>query len=150
MEERSLHLLLMQIQYPGMPALESNIARHWIRAHGADYDRMEFNVRVGQGAPIAPGIDDATARQFQIITQKRIDVVAYKGNLVDLIEVKRNMTLGALGQLQGYQHLWQEDVFRPHVDKLIAVAQIIDPDIRRVLDANGVTYYQLEPEEQHV
>lgn len=149
MDATKLHLLLTQIQYPGMPVLESNIARHWIRAYGAGYDRMEFNFRVGQGAAIQPGIDDATARQFQIITQKRIDIVAYKGNLVDLVEVKRNMTLGALGQLEGYQHLWQEDTFRPHVDKLIAVAQIIDPDIRRVLDVNGVTYYQLEPEEQH-
>jgi hypothetical protein len=146
MQEAELNSLLNMAKYPGMPALESNIARVWIRHEGLGYDKLEFNVRLGNGAEIQPGITGATKRQFEIITQKRADIIAYKGNLVDIVEVKVRMSLSAMGQLQGYQHLWQEDAFRPRVQTLIAVAQIIDPDIRRVLEANFIVPYQITPE----
>ena len=144
---RDLEILLMQIQYPGMPKLESNITRAWLRTYGANYDRVEFNTRVGKGQDIQPGVTDATAQQFSNLTRKRIDIAAYIGSLVDLVEVKPRASMGAIGQLLGYRHLWQEDFPAIAVRLLIEIAQIVDQDVRRASAAQGVTVLQLEPEE---
>src|SRR5579864_6652767 len=112
MDDTSWNRLLQQLQYPGMPKPESDITRAWIRKYGQVYDRLDFNAKLGQGAEIQPGISDATAAQFTALTKKRADIIAYKANTVDILEVKPRMSLSALGQLLGYQHLWQLDPFR--------------------------------------
>lgn len=146
MDDTSLQLLLKQMAYPGMPKAESDITRAWIRQHGAGYDKLDFNARLGTGAQIQPGISPATAAQFTQLTKKRADIIAYKADLVDIIEVKPRMSLSAIGQLLGYQHLWELDQFAPRVQNLIAVAQIIDPDVQAVLDANFIVTQQVNPE----
>lgn len=146
MNQTDLRDLLVQMQYPSMPVLESNITRAWIRAHGAAYDRLEFNVRLGKGQDIQPGVTGSTAVQFSQITRKRADIVCYAAGVVDLVEVKSRMNFSAIGQLTGYRHLWLEEFPNIPVRDLIAVAQLIDDDVRRVLDAQKLTYYQVEPE----
>jgi hypothetical protein len=141
-----IKMLLMQIQYPGMPALESNISRAWIRLHAYEYDLLEFNVRVGQGQEIQPGVTGATAQQFSNITRKRIDIAAHFGTLVDLVEVKPRASMGAIGQLLGYRHLWQEDFPLIAVRQLLVLAQVADSDVSRAAAAQGITVLQIEPE----
>ena len=150
MDDRSYQMLLAQMQYPGMPALESNISRAWIRKQAYEYSKIEFNVRVGKGQDIQPGVTGATAQQFNQLTRKRIDIAAYLGTLVDLVEVKPRASMGAIGQLLGYRHLWQEDFPNIAVRQLIVLAQIADQDVTRAAAAQGIVVLQIQPEEHSV
>jgi hypothetical protein len=145
-ESADLQLLLVQFHYPGMPALESDLTRAWLRKYGYQYDRFGFNVLVGSGAEIQPGIDAVTAGQFKNLTRKRIDVAAYQGSLADLIEVKPRASMGAIGQLLGYRHLWQEDYPLIAVRQLLVLAQVADQDVIRAAAAQGIQVMQMDPE----
>jgi hypothetical protein len=146
MDAREWELLLVQMQYPAMPQLESNITRAWIRQYGRDYDSLDFNVRLGKGQDIQPGIPASTAGQFDKITRKRADIVAHAGTWVDILEVKGRASLSAIGQLIGYHQLWTDERPTFIVRRLIVVCQLIDDDVRRVFATNGIQSYVLEPE----
>lgn len=145
MDSSTIDLLLKQIAYKGMPKPESDITRAWLRRHAHEYDSVDFNVRLGAGQDIQPGIDAATAAQYSQISRKRADIVATAGHVVDIIEVKPAMSFAGVGQLVGYKHLWEENHLAP-VRRLIAVAQIIDPEVQRVLKAQGCTWEIVQPE----
>lgn len=146
MDSSTIDLLLKQIQYKGMPKPESDITRAWLRLHAHAYDAIDFNVRLGAGQDIQPGIDAATAAQYSKISRKRADIVATAGKVVDIIEVKPAMSFAGVGQLVGYKHLWEENHPSIAVRRLIAVAQIIDPEVKRVLQAQHCAFEVVQPE----
>src|SRR5262245_17629241 len=126
MRATELERLIHQIQFPGMPVLESNLTRAWIRAYGLKYDRMEFNVRLGKGRPPVDGLLPEIQRQNTLLSQLRADIIAWYGPAVDIIEVKDRARFNALGQLKGYRALWVDDNPSTPVHELIVVAQTID------------------------
>lgn len=146
MVQRDLDVLLMQMQFPGMPSLESNITRGWIRQFGADYDSLDFNVRLGVGRPLSDGLSPEIAQQATQLSQRRADIIGHVGAFVDIIEVKDRASLGALGQLRGYQHLWSADNPQIVVRRLIVVARDIPPDVVSVLRREGVEFRVVQPE----
>ena len=146
MDAATLNNLLVQMRYTGMPKAETDITRAWIRKHGADYDTIEFNVRLGQGPEIQPGIDPATAQQFSKIGRKRVDIVATVHGKVDLLEVKPSMSFSGVGQLLGYFHLWQQTYPAVPVRRLVAIAQLIDTEVRQLLINHGIEFEELQPE----
>lgn len=148
MDQRSVDLLLVQMQFPGMPALESNIARAWVREHARDYDSLDFNVRLGEGRPLIDGLSPEVARQQTMLSQRRADIIGHIGVFVDIIEVKDRATFGALGQLVGYRGLWTKDNPTIVVRRLIVVARDIPPDVQHVYEREGVEFRVFQPEER--
>src|SRR5215813_5053487 len=102
----NLDQLLVQMQFPGMPQPESDVLMEWLKRRGAGYDRIDFQVRVGAGAPPDPSLSPEIQALATSLTQKRIDVVAWLDGVPTIIEVKIRVSLGALGQLLGYRTLW--------------------------------------------
>lgn len=148
MDSRSVELLLVQMQYPGMPALESNITRAWVRQHAAEYDRLDFNVRLGEGRPLADGLSPEIQRQQTMLSQRRVDIVGHIGVFVDLIEVKDRGTLGAIGQLVGYRSLWAKDHPQIVVRRLIVVARDVPPDVEYAYQQAGIEFKVFQPEQR--
>lgn len=134
----NLGLLLSQIQLPGLTFVESDVAKAWLNAHGAEYDRIDFNVRLGEGTD--PGEEyGADIRDLsKLLTQKRADIVAQIGGQVDIIEVKVRVAFGALGQLLGYRNLWRTGHPELPVRRLIAIGRSVVPDCQATHDEYGV------------
>ena len=131
--------LLSLTQYPQMTVNESAIVRAWLTAHADEYDDVDFNVRVGTSLDLGPGYSDATRQQAALLSQKRIDIVGYKGADVTIVEVKLRVALSALGQLLGYSILWQvEHPETAHVN-LVAIGNSALLDAVELLHAHGVT-----------
>ncbi|MCL6552928.1 MAG: hypothetical protein K6W08_07390 [Firmicutes bacterium] len=130
--------LLVQIQYPGMTFVESDIARAWINRHGPEYDEISFNVRLGEG--IDPGSDyaDEIRRMARLVTQKRADMVARVGDQVDLVEVKVRIAFPVLGQLIGYRGLWEREHPELRVRRLIAIGRAVVPDMEQIIRDTGI------------
>lgn len=138
MDQATLQQLITATQYPAMTAVESTIARQWIMAHGAEYDSIEFNCRVGNSVELGPEFDDTTRRQAMLLSQKRIDVLARLGSEVTIVEVKVRASLGTLGQLLGYQLLYRQDHPEATAVHLVAIAYDALVDVEAVLQAYGV------------
>jgi hypothetical protein len=127
----NLDTLLKQYQYPGMTYVESRIAQAWIEQHGAEYDQINFNVRLGDGITPPDGFAPELQQMATDLTQKRADLVAIAGTIADLVEVKVRISFGVIGQLLGYQHLWERDFPQYQIRKLIAIGRSV------VQDADG-------------
>lgn len=134
----NLEQLRAQIQFPGMPKPESEVFREWLERHGAEYDLIEFNVRVGAGGDNSQATTDDAKNLQTLLTQKRIDVVAWKNNQPTIIEVKVRANLGAVGQLKGYYRLFPSAYPNSPYPQMLVIARRIDQDAALVHSAEGI------------
>ena len=134
----NLDILLQQLQYPAMTWVESRITQAWLEEHGAAYDRIEFNIRLGRGISLGEGFGQETQRMAELVTQKRADIVAYSPDQVTIIEVKVRVTFTALGQLLGYRLLWQQANPDSPPVRLMAIGRAIVPDAESLFRGQGV------------
>jgi hypothetical protein len=92
--------------YPGMLPREIIIFRAWLKIHEREYDRFTYNERVGPGHDPGPGWPENLRVMAISNSQKRVDAVAWSGNLPTLIEVKDRAGASSIGQLLAYYPLW--------------------------------------------
>ncbi len=100
----------MEAERKSFPALlprETLVIKAWLKLHEAEYERFDYNMRIGEGNDPGPGYSDAIRRDMVLLSQMRVDAVAWKGNLATLLEVKDRATPSAVGQLISYAHVWQ-------------------------------------------
>lgn len=135
--ERKAYLLGLS-QYPQLTANESAVARAWLVEHADEYDDVDFSVRLGATVDRDPSWSDSTWKQAQILSQKRIDMVAYKGSEVTIIEVKLRVSLAALGQLLGYATLWRIEHPETTGVNLIAIGNSALVDAHDILMAHAI------------
>ena len=136
--ERKRYLLALT-QFPQLTVNESAVARAWLIKHADEYDDVDFSVRLGSTVDRQPAWDDVTYQQAQILSQKRIDLVAYKGSTVTIIEVKLRVSLAALGQLLGYAILWRAENPETTQVNLEAIGNSALVDAHDLLLSHGVT-----------
>lgn len=140
-----LTTLLLRRFYPERTDRESTIIRDWLLAHGAEYDRFSFSVRVGEGQ--TPNPDDLPGIQRSVAwsTKKRIDVLAWQGQQPTIVEVKERVTPAVLGQLLTYRQLFLEENPDAAEPTLVAIGRYSDPDTLRSLIGQGIAVYLYEP-----
>lgn len=127
-----------RFKYPGLLPREIIVLRAWLRLREKDFDRFDYNVRIGTGFDPGPSVSDSLRQMAIANSQKRIDAVGYKGTAVTLIEVKDRAGFSAVGQLVGYLHMWQAaypDQPRP---RLLLVANRLQDDIPLVAAGAGI------------
>jgi hypothetical protein len=137
--------LFLKMQFPERNLRESAIIRDFLVAHIDEYDRFSFSVRVGQGLTADPSHLPGVQRSTVFSSQKRIDMMAWQGAQPFIFEVKDRLNVYVLGQLQSYAHLWMEENPDAPAPRFAAITRYGDPDIERVLEANGVDVYIYEP-----
>jgi hypothetical protein len=136
-----LATLILRRFYPERTDKESTVIRDFLEAHGREFDRFSFSVRVGVGATPDPSTLPAVQRNTVFSSKKRIDILCWRGMQPVIVEVKVNITPASLGQILTYRHLWMEE--NPHElePELIIVGRVVDADTVKVLQANGITVY---------
>lgn len=130
--------LLAVSKLPGLPFLETRLAQNWLRDFGHEYESIEFNVRLGQGIDIAPETAPEIRRMAFLNSAKRADLVAHVAGVVDIVETKERASLGALGQLLGYAHLYATTYPGSKVRNLFVVTSMADPDAIGPYKAHGI------------
>lgn len=133
-----------RFKYPGMAPREVIIFRQWMRLHQDEYDRFDYNVRIGNGTDPGPNYDDATRKQYIMNTQKRVDVVGWKGAQPTIIEVKDRATASSMSQLITYDTLWPITYPNTPPPKLLLVTNRVSADMPLVLARAGIRLEMVE------
>ncbi len=148
-------------KFPGMAPREVIIFRAWLAMHQKEYDRFDYNVRVGNGTDPGEQYPAIYRQQYIENTQKRIDGVGWKAGITvtdstlynarsifeiarsgaqpTIIEVKDRATGSCMSQILTYKALWPLTFPNTPAPKLLLVTNRVAADMPLVLDATGIT-----------
>lgn len=125
-------------KYPHLKPEDIAVWERFIDANPGVYETCDYDVPVGKGAETDPAHPPEIQRDHTILTQKKIDVVAYYEDVVHVIELKPIANARALGQILVYKRLYSND----HPDVALIVPTVICGAVEREMqddfDAAGV------------
>lgn len=127
--------------FPHLLPAESIAWAVWLRFHAQEYDRFDYDVRVGRGRPIDPTLPPEIQDMARALYPNRIDVVGYKGTIPTIFEVNPRGSLKATGAILLYEFLYRETFAYTGELHLAVVLERIAPDMQRHLESEGVTVY---------
>ena len=121
---------MMALKYKHMLPADVILWERWLTRYADEYERYEYDVHVGKVKPIYPTSPINLMRLAEEISRKRLDVVAYQGNVRIIIEVKPYAGLSALGQLLGYEILYRKEYPGAYTLRLGCVTDRLDEDMK--------------------
>jgi len=124
--------------YPNMREAETLIWERFLATHPDAYDEVAYNIKVGEGAVIPEGTQQEIADDFKSLTQRKIDVIGFKGNAIDIIELKPYAGTGAVGQVKAYGVLYKNTYDKEANPTCIVMTDVEQRDTRTVANAEGV------------
>ena len=125
-------------KYPGLLVDEILVWKAWLLLNQQDYQRFDYNTRIGQGQDPGPTFNQ-TYRDMAIqLTQLRIDAVGWQGNIPTIFEVKRNAGAQNIGQLLTYDAVWRINRVSNANPRLVLVCAQFQPNISQVALETGI------------
>lgn len=131
--------LLSQIAFPGMNEAESKVVRAWLAKYGGEWERVAFNVRLGEGQTPLEGLSRDVQLDQKLLTQKRADVIVARDVWHLILEAKWRAGFGVLGQLLGYRQLWMQAYPNLPEPRVGVIAKYADPDVVNVLSGHNIS-----------
>lgn len=105
------------------------------------FQALYYDCLIGGPSYTQQQLSDPFLRMWRANASKRLDALAETSNNVWIIEVSRAPGLRAVGQLQVYCALWQED---PKIEKLelpVLVCEFVDQDLIFAASKYGIRTY---------
>lgn len=133
--------LLDTRNYPGMIPDESRILRAFLAKHGAEYDEIRFNERLGQGVILQNPASEKDRVDWERRTKARPDAIAWHApNEATIIEAKQQATLETIWQVLSYLELYA-GAFQSHKVHAIVVCEGATPNAITLAKARQVQMY---------
>lgn len=125
-------------KYPHMQPLDVAVWTRFIESHPDYFETVDYDIAVGKGAAVDPSHAPEIQYDHTILTQKKIDVVGYRGDSRTIVEVKPIANMRALGQIIAYSHLYAED--HPEAGPLtrLIVAGEMERELEPIFASQGV------------
>ncbi len=115
----------------------------WLQLHAAEYDRFDYDVRVGKGADIDPSRPAYIQKMARKVSPKRIDAVGYVGTVPTTFVIMRTARRAAFGACLLYPRLYMATFnYRGPIHSAL-VTHLVDNDIRGELEREGCAIYVL-------
>jgi len=125
-------------------AIEAVITAYWVDAHSQDYERFGYNVPLWMDPPPADIDINKIASGSEYQPLHRIDVIAGKRGVIDIIEVKEYGNTTAIGQLLVYENLyWMSYSGFTAVQKILVALEVSDA-IKAVCGGLGITVWEAD------
>ena len=126
---------------PGINPEEVPVLREWIRRHGAAYDELRFNVRVGVGVQLAGPYPEKFKADWEQRTRPKPDLIAWNPpNAATLVEAKVQWQNDAVWQLLHYRDLLLDEFPHLNVD-LVGVCEAYTPQARILASNSGIRLF---------
>jgi hypothetical protein len=118
--------------YPHLMVGDIAIWEEFLSVGDNSFDSFDYDVHVGEGVVLSPEWSDEVKAMALTLSEKRIDVVGWSGDVPTIIEVKPSASLSAIGQVLCYRELFSSRfpaVFGPG---MLIVTDFELPDIRNL------------------
>jgi len=127
--------------YPGMTVAESRILREWIRRHGAAWDSLDVEGRLGAGVLLAPHYNEKERHDWYQRTRARPDLVARRApNVAAIVEAKEQCTNEGIWQVLSYRDLYLAEFAQSRVTPIV-VCEACTPTAVSLAKSQGVRVY---------
>jgi len=119
------------------------IFRAWLRAHEDLYDSFDYNIRIGQGEDPGPTFAQNVRDMWIKNTQFRVDAVAYKNGVPEIIEVEDDCTIRAVGQVMAYKFIWVLEKRSAAEPKMRIVCRNFNANVLPMVRDTGIAFDQV-------
>ena len=128
-------------QYPHMKPNDVAIWERFITKFPDLYDTVMYDVGIGDIPPFMEQTSSPQGQAMRELYRLKIDVIGFKGNAIDIIEVKHEAGSASIGQIQGYVTLYNRD-FKPTVPvKPVLLTNVLKPNMEFLTQQAGVRLY---------
>lgn len=134
------HNYELRYKYPHLIGEDSQIWSRFVLAYPEFFDTISYDVKVGAGAKTFTIPDKKSQLYWSELTKKRIDVVAYKSDVVTIVEIKKRVGLYTLGQILGYKFLFLRENPDIKIVNVLIISSAIPDDDKDVLDYYNIPY----------
>lgn len=125
-------------KYPAMQVDEILVWRNWLQLHQAEYDRFDYNLRIGTGVDPGPSFPDNIRQMAIAIRSLRLDAVGYQGGTPTIFEVKRRAGPENVGQLLTYRAVWESQQLSAAAPALVLVCSDLSQHILPIVQQSGI------------
>src|SRR5713101_7424613 len=125
-------------KYPAMQVDEILVWRNWLQLHQGEYDRFDYNVRIGTGVDPGPAFPQNIRDMAIAIRSLRLDAVGYQGATPTIFEVKRRAGPQNVGQLLTYRAVWEAQQLSTVAPRLGLVASDVMQHILPIVQQSDI------------
>lgn len=124
--------------YPNLKTGETLLWERFLAKYPDYYDSVAYNVRVGQGREYPKELPTNILTDGKFLSQPKIDVVGFRGGIVDIVELKPVPRLNASAQLRGYWNLFIDTYPELKPNNLVLITYELTPDMKRALEGEEI------------
>jgi hypothetical protein len=125
--------------YPHMKPRDVAIWERYIDKFPEHYERCQYDFGIGDIPDFIANASSKEGQAMQELYRLKIDVLGYKGDTIDLIEVKPEAGASTIGQLIGYVALYERDVRPTQKVRPVIITDVIKPNMEFFASQQGVT-----------
>jgi len=126
--------------YPHLLQADIDLWERFLKLHESEYNYFDYDVRIGKGRQAEEFHDTKIKKMALDLSMRRIDVVGYKPNVIEIIEITCFGDLKCLGQLLTYPQLYKETHHPVLPVTTLLLAEKLGADIEPVLIQNNYKY----------
>jgi len=132
--------------YPHLLPPDIPVWLRFLAAYGHQFQRIEYDVRVGKGRPASHLLPDNIKQMALDLSMRRIDAVGFTAAGIICIEITKLAGLRAIGQLTTYPILYRQTFDPKQTVTALLVAEALDSDIEPILIEKNLDYVLLQEE----
>ena len=128
------------VHYPHLAKNEVQIWDRFVKQNPEWADEADYDVTCGEKDVLPPGTPEHTKKDWDYLRSWKIDVVAYKGGIPFIIEVRPRANLGAIGETLSKAIMFiNEHLEFPQVQPILITDQE-RPNMRELCDQHDIGY----------
>lgn len=124
--------------YPHMSVKDTIIWNRFLDKYPDAYKNCQYDFHIGDAPPFNTLDDDDTDYNQDMLYRLRIDVVAGSPLGIDLIEVKPDAGVSAIGQLENYKLLYMRDEEPKEKVGMILLTDKERPNMKWLCEQKGI------------
>jgi hypothetical protein len=124
--------------YPHMAAADITIWNQYLEKNPEAFDLVSYDVAIGEGAQFDLSEFAGNVAGLNRLYQRRIDVLARRGGITTVVELKPRASTSAIGQVVGYHSILQRDNPELQLSRPLIITDQLLPEMQFLADAAGV------------
>jgi len=125
-------------RFSGLRQPESIILDAWQKSNAPTGAAFVYNVPIGKGTEADTAMPAHLKAMHYRNSQRKVDAIMQAGALTTIIEVKERAQLGSVGQLLGYQHLYEQEHPGSGSPDMLLLTARLSPGVKEVAERYGI------------